>query len=486
MEFPMNPFAAATQFIAAIRSRQVAAVELVGLYSGRRDRLNARVNAIVTPMFATALEQAREIDGGIGTDAGALTGLPITIKDGIHVAGLPSTGGMIEPDLAIVDEDAPNVARLRAAGAVILGKTNVPVANADWQAVNKIFGRTTNPWNPDLTCGGSTGGGAAAVAAGLSAAKLGSDIGGSIRIPAAFCGLFAHKPSSGVHSNSGHFPWRGNVPNPALGLAVQGPLARSAEDLELLLRVLAGAEGLAAKAWRIDLPPPRFESLEACRVGILRLPDWIPVEQSILDAEQALAEGLAKRGTKVHDVDVARYVGDLAQYYKHYLTQLQCVLGGATPPGARAKAAAKMRTYDDPFLLAIADGLEGSAALLIEMLEVGERYKRQWESVFRDIDVLLSPVCSVNAFPHDDSFFYDRTLDIDGVRHPYYRLSAIPSLASLAGLPVTVFPTGRYATTGAPIGLQAMGAYLEDRTTLAFARLVEREFGGFTPPPGFD
>lgn len=482
----MDPFAAATQVIAAIRSRQVAAVEMVGLYSGRGDRLNARVKAIVTPSLETALEQARKIDVDIDTSTGALTGLPITIKDGIHVAGLPSTGGMIEPDLAIADEDAPNVARLRAAGAVILGKTNVPVANADWQAVNKIFGRTTNPWNPDLTSGGSTGGGAAAVAAGLSAAELGSDIGGSIRIPAAFCGLFAHKPSSGVTSNSGHFPWRGNVPNPALGLAVQGPLARSAEDLELLLKVLAGAEGLAAKAWRIDLPPPRFESLEACRVGILRVPDWIPVEQGILDAEQALAEGLAKHGTKVHDVDVARHVGDLAQYYKHYLMQLQCVLGGATPPGARAKAAAKMRTYDDPFLLAIADGLEGSAALLIEMLEVGERYKRQWESVFRDIDVLLSPVCSVNAFPHDDSFFYDRTLDINGVRHPYYRLSAIPSLASLAGLPVTVFPTGRFATTGAPIGLQVMGGYLEDRTTLAFARLVECEFGGFAPPPGFD
>ena len=484
----MNPFSQANSILASIRHAETRAADWAELYRARYERLNSRVNAIVRPDRERAMGRAQgvNLERSRSSAVPPLAGLPVTIKDGIHVAGLPSTGGMIEPDLAIVDEDAPNVARLRAAGVVILGKTNVPVANADWQAVNKLFGRTLNPWNPDLTSGGSTGGGAAAVAAGLSAAELGSDIGGSIRIPAAFCGLFALKPSSGVTSNSGHFPWRGNVPNPALGLAVQGPLARSAEDLELLLKVLTGAEGLAARAWRIDLPPPRFESLENCRVGILRVPEWIPVEQSILDAQQALADGLAKRGTRVHEVDVARHVGDLAQYYKHYLTQLQCVLGGATPAGARAKAAAKMRTYDDPFLLAIADGLEGSAALLIEMLEAGERYKRQWESVFRDIDVLLSPVCSVNAFPHDDSFFYDRTLAINGARHPYYRLSAIPSLASLAGLPVTVFPTGRYAATGAPIGLQVMGAYLDDCTTLAFARLVEREFGGFTPPPGFD
>jgi amidase len=393
---------------------------------------------------------------------------------------------MIEPGLAIADEDAPNVARLRAAGAVILGKTNVPVANADWQAVNKLFGRSLNPWNPALTPGGSTGGGAAAVSAGLSAAELGSDIGGSIRIPAAFCGLFAHKPSAGAVSNAGHFPWRGNIPNPALDLAAQGPLTRSAEDLDLFLDVLAGANGLDAKAWRLELPRPRFESLQRCRVGVLKLPAWIAVEQSILDARQELADGLARRGASVREIDLSGTFGDLTQYYRQYLTSLQCVLGGATPPHARAKAAAKMRTYDDTFLAAVADGLEGSAALLIEMLEAGQRYRRQWETVFREIDVLLSPVCNVNAFPHDDAFFYDRKLVIDGAQYPYYRLSAIPSLASLAGLPVTVFPTGRRAVSGAPIGLQVMGAFLEDRTTIRFARLVEAEFGGFTPPPGFE
>ena len=482
----MNPFATATQIVAAIRARQTTAVEMVTLYRERRERFQERVNAIVSPDYGRALGRAREVDAATGPGGPSLAGLPITIKDGIHVAGLPSTGGMIEPDLAIAEEDSPNVRSLRAAGAVILGKTNIPVANADWQAVNRLFGRTTNPWNAELTPGGSTGGGAAAVAAGLSAAELGSDIGGSIRIPAAFCGLFGHKPSATVLSNSGHFPWKGNVPNPAMRLAAQGPLARSAQDLELLIGVLAGPDGLEGKGWRMDLPPPRIESLAGCRVGVLRLPAWIPVERSITDAQQALADTLSNRGAIVRGVDLAPQFGDLTNYYRHYLTQLQCILGGATPPGARARAAAKMRTYDDPFLAAVADGLEGSAALMLEMLDAGERYKAKWEVVFRDIDVLLSPVCSVNAFPHDDSFFYDRTLLIDGASHPYYRLSSIPALASLPGLPATVFPTGRFAESGAPIGLQAMGAYLEDRTTLSFARLVEAETGGFEPPPGFD
>jgi amidase len=481
----MNPFATATELLEAFRRGETAAVELVRVYQERRVRFADRVNAIVTPDDERSLQAAQRCDSLRGTPAaGVLNGLPLTIKDGIHVAGLPTTGGMIEPAKAVARDDAPNVERLREAGAIVLGKTNVPVANADWQAVNAFFGRTSNPWNPELTCGGSTGGGAAALASGLSAAELGSDIGGSIRIPAAFCGVFGHKPSATALPGSGHFPWR-NFPNPARGLAVQGPLARSAADLELLFDVLAGADGLERKAWRLELPRARFERLADCRVGVLKVPEWIPVEASILGAQQALTDTLAKCGAQVRSVDLAPHFGDLTGYYKDFLTQLQCILGGALPAVTRAKAAAKMRGYQDPFLDAIADGLEGGAGLLITLLETSERYKAQWERVFQDVDALLSPVCSTNAFAHDDSYFYDRELPIDGVPTPYYRLSSLPSIASMAGLPATVFPSGRQAATGAPIGLQVTGAYLEDRSTLRFARLVEAEIGGFVAPPGF-
>lgn len=478
----MNPYATATQIVAACRRGETSAAAMVEQCRERRERLRDRINAIVTPDYARALETARQLDSNRTGSIGVLHGLPLTIKDGIHVAGLPSTGGMIEPTQAIATEDAPNVRSLRDAGAVVLGKTNIPVANADWQAVNPLFGRTTNPWNADLTSGGSTGGGAAAVASGLSAAELGSDIGGSIRIPAAFCGLFGHKPSWSVMPRSGHFPGQ-NVPNPARGLAVQGPLARSAADLELLFGVLCGAEGLEGKGWRLALPAARFDRLAGCRVGVLRLPDWIRVEGVILDAQQALCDTLAQRGARVQEFDVTPLLGDLGTYYRHYLTLLQCLLAGQLPAATRVKAASKMRGYHDPFLDAVADGLEGSAGLLVDLVEASERWKLAWERVFRDVDVLLSPVCSTSAFPHDDGYFYDRTLGVDGQRMPYYQLSALPSLATLGGLPATVFPTGRFAPTGAPIGLQVMGAYLEDRSTLRFAQLVEAETGGFTPPP---
>lgn len=455
------------------------------MYGERRERLASRVNAIVTPDYERALQAAERCDAAKGDRTRPLNGLPVTIKDGIHVAGLPTTGGMVEPAKAVAAEDAPNVRCWREAGAVVLGKTNVPVANADWQAVNPLFGRTANPWNPDLTCGGSTGGGAAALATGLSAAELGSDIGGSIRIPAAFCGVFGHKPSAGLVPCSGHFPWR-NFPNPARGLAVQGPLARSAADLELLVGLLAGADGLESKAWRLDAPPARFERLAGCRVGVLGVPDWIPVERSILDAQQRLCDALAKCGARVRSVDLAPHFGDFSAYYQDFLRQLQCILGGGLPAATRAKAAAKMRSYGDAYLDAIAEGLEGNAGMLLALLETSERYKAEWERVFADIDVLLSPACGTNAFPHDDSYFYERKLLIDGVPTPYYRLSALPSLASMAGLPATVFPSGRFTASGAPIGLQVTGAYLEDSSTLRFARLVEEEFGGFVPPPGYD
>jgi amidase len=481
----LNPFATATAIVAACRRGETTAAEMVAMYCERREQLRDRVNGIVTPDYGRALEAAKRLDEDRAGKSGALHGVPMTIKDGIHVAGLPSTGGMIEPAKAIAAEDAPNVRRLRDAGAVILGKTNVPVANADWQALNPLFGRTSNPWNASLTSGGSTGGGAAAVAAGLSAAELGSDLGGSIRIPAAFCGLFGHKPSWSVMPRGGHFPWQ-NFPNPARGLAVQGPLARGAADLELLFDVLCGAEGLEEKGWRLTLPPARFNRLAQCRVGVLLLPDWIPVEGAILDAQQALCDTLAQRGAQVREFDATPSFGDLSALYRHYLSLLQCLLAGSLPAATRAKAAAKMRGYQDPFLDAVAEGLEGSAGLLIELVEMSERYKAAWERVFKDFDVLLSPACSTNAFPHDDSYFYDRTLLVDGERMPYYRLSAIPSLATLGGLPATVFPSGRLAPTGAPIGLQVMGAYLEDRSTLRFTQLVEAAIGGFTPPPGFD
>jgi amidase len=480
----MNPYATAGQIIESIRRRTSSASEWLELYVQRRVALNERINAIVSTDDETASKQARAIDAAArsGGETGALGGLPMTVKDGIAVRGLPSTGGMLQPAASIASEDAPTVRSLRAAGAVLLGKTNVPVGNSDWQADNPLFGRSNNPWNPLLTPGGSTGGGAAAVAAGLSAAELGSDIGGSIRIPAAFCGLFGHKPSLTTLPRSGHFP-RGNAPNPGQVLGVQGPLTRSAADLQLLLETVRAADGLEGKGWRLELPRPRFDRFAGCRVGVLSLPGWLPVDDSILGAQEQICSLLGSRGTRVRDLDVEPYVGDLQQYYRDYLELLQCSLAAALPPDRRSKAAQKMRGYGDVFLDAVADGLEADAGRLLALLERTERSRSRWERVFGEVDVILSPVCSSNAFPHDDGYFYDRVLEVNREPMPYYRLSALPALASFAGLPATVFPTGRFDARGAPVGLQVMGAYLEDLTTIRFTALLEAERGGFDAPP---
>jgi amidase len=273
----MDAFATATDMLEALRTRQVTSQELLDLHLRRIERYNPRLNAIVIPntdarQTAVAADAARAHGG-----AQALLGLPLTMKDCLYVAGLPTTGGVPERRQTIADADARIVARVRAAGAVLLGKTNVPPYAADWQAANPLFGRSNNPWDLTRTPGGSTGGGAAAVAAGLTPLEFGGDFAGSIRVPAAFCGIYGHKPSETALPPSGHFPGL-NAPNAAIAMAVQGPLARSAADLELAFNIIAGPDVGEDVAWRLDIPPARHQRLAQYRVAILPPIPWVPVE----------------------------------------------------------------------------------------------------------------------------------------------------------------------------------------------------------------
>lgn len=234
----MDPFASATELLADLRAAKFAASDLTELYIRRIEMYDTKLNAVVVRDFARARQAARAADKG---DAGALHGLPMTLKESINVAGLGTTCGVPDWKTFVSEHDAPAWSRLRAAGAVLMGKTNVPPMLADWQSSNPIHGRTNNPWDLARTPGGSSGGSAAALAAGLTALEVGSDIGGSIRVPAAFCGVYGHRPSETLLPRSGQFPIP-PLPNAAVVMGVQGPLARSAEDLELALSVLAGAE----------------------------------------------------------------------------------------------------------------------------------------------------------------------------------------------------------------------------------------------------
>ncbi len=263
---------AASRLAAAIRDRTISSRELLDLYVHRVERINPSINAVVTLDVERATEAAHAADdatvAAAGPDElGSLHGLPITVKDAIETAGIRSTGGATELTDHVPEVDAPAVARLRGAGAIVFGKTNAPRWSGDIQTFNDVFGTTNNPWDRTRTPGGSSGGAAAAVAAGLTSFELGTDIGGSVRIPSHFCGVFGHKPSYGVVSQRGYLDHVGGGVIDA-DINVFGPMARSAADLDLLLGVLAGPDRELATAWRLELPPPRHDDLGSYRVGL--------------------------------------------------------------------------------------------------------------------------------------------------------------------------------------------------------------------------
>ena len=485
----LDPFTTAGDMLRALAGRQVSAVELLELHVVRIARHDGTLNAIVTRDFERARRQAEAADTARARgEEGPLLGLPMTLKESINVTGLRTTVGVPEWSRFVSDHDAPATTRVRKAGAVVVGKTNVPPVLADWQADNPIFGRTVNPWDPARTPGGSTGGGAAALAAGLTPLEVGSDIGGSIRVPAAFCGVYGHKPSETALPRSGQFPYP-PMPNAAVAMGVQGPLARSAEDLELALDVLAGPDTGEDTAWRLELPAARHTRLAEFRIAVLPPIDWLPVDGEITTSLDRLAAGLASAGATVKRAQ-PEILGDLRRHHALYRMLLAAVTSARLPEEERQRRVEIWKTRDDEFGQASLRGLRAGAAEYIGYFGQREQFRAAFRAFFREWDVLLAPITLGPAFPHvpkpyppDAKSLHD-TLEV-GDRNVLYDLQLVyPGVATLAGQPATAFPVG-LTRAGLPIGLQAIGPYLEDRTPIRFAGLVAREIGGFTPPPRF-
>jgi amidase len=482
----LDGFASAGAMLGALCQGQISAVELLELHLQRIERHNLTLNAIVIPNYDRARQVAVQADAARthGEDK-PLLGLPLTIKDCIDAKGLPTTGGLPERIEAIAEADAPVTARVRASGAVIMGKTNVPPYAGDWQSMNPLFGRTNNPWDLTRTPGGSTGGGAAAVAAGLTPLEFGGDLAGSIRVPAAFCGIYGHKPSQAAVPSRGHFP--GPTALRAIpGMSVHGPLARCAEDLELALDVITGPDVDQDVAWRLELPPARHCRLVDFRVAVLPPIEWLPVDVEIVTALDELATELGRLGTRVQVIQPEAF-GDLCAYFSTYVSILAV---GSTMGRSREECleeAETERRYATTFdALAWADGLEASASDYIRWYGRRDRYRAALREFFTEWDVLLSPVNFVNAFPHTDAPRHERWFDVNGERVTRYGWQSVyASLANLSGHPATAFPVG-LTQSGLPIGLQAMGPDLEDRTPIRFSALVAREVGGFRRPSGYD
>jgi len=486
----IDAFATATEMLAALRTKQVSAVELLELHIRRITRHNPALNAIVEQDFDRARDEAKAADARRqrGDDA-PLLGLPMTLKESINVRGLRTTAGMEHWKDFRSEHDAPVTVRVKAAGAVVMAKTNVPQMLADWQSANPVYGRTNNPWDVTRTPGGSTGGGAAALAAGLTPLEFGSDIGGSIRVPAAFCGVYGHRPSETAMPRSGQLPMP-PLPNAAVVMGVQGPMARSAADLDLALDVAAGAEAGEDVAWRLTLPTARRERLADFRVAVLPSLDWMPLDAEVAAALDTVTSRLSRLGAKMQVVQPEIF-GDHREHYALYLTLLAAITSARLSAEQRAARLSVIRTRDDEWSRALQRGLESPASDYLVWIGQRERYRAAWRAFFRDWDVLLMPTFFTPAYPHWDKPWpgtpesIRKTTDING--KPVLEELGLfcASVATLSGQPATAFPAG--LTRGRlPIGLQAIGPYLEDRTPIRFAALVGAELGGFTAPRGYD
>jgi amidase len=444
----------ATSLAAAIRAKELSSRELLTSFLDRIERLNGPINAVVTLDEERAFAAADAADAATarGDSLGPLHGLPTTIKDAIATEGIRSTGGAVELTDHVPTADAPAVARLKAAGAIVFGKTNLPRWSGDLETFNELFGTTNNPWDVERVPGGSSGGAGAAVAAGFTSFELGTDIGGSVRIPSHFNGVFGLKPSFGVVPQHGYLDHTegGTID---VDINVFGPLARSADDLDLLLGVLAGPDPAHALAWRLDLPPAQG----SYRVGVWFDEPACPVSLDYRALLTAAADRLADAGLEVEEAHPPIDFG--AQVLLFNLLVL-----AAMSPSQPAD---------------VADTL-GSHHQWIRQDIDRQRMRAVWAEWFESYDILLCPVTPSAALPHQQGEFATRTMTIDDVERSYFDNVAWTGLIGVLGLPSAVPPIGR-TPDGLPVGVQCVAPFLRDRDAIDVARML----GSYEPPPGF-
>jgi amidase len=473
----------ATDLLAALERRDVSSVELLEATLARIDALNPALNAVVAERRDLARAAALESDARRARgEAGPLEGLPMTIKDAFDVTGMPATTGAPPYRDRIPEEDAAAVRRLRAAGAVILGKSNVSAWCMDFQATNPVYGTSNNPWDVARSPGGSSGGAAAAVATGMSALELGSDLGGSIRWPAHACGIFGLKPTFGLVSKRGHNPPPPGIPAEG-DLSVAGPLARGAADLGLMLDVIMGPPAL-------DGVKPRLEPARRTRPEGLRVALWLdepltPVHPEVAGAVREAAERLGQAGAIIDEA--ARPAASFAEIYETYALLNHAIVAADLPEKVRQRLAASVpdaRPGDLDHRSLQARGARLDAAGLADLHGHRERLKRAWDAFFGKFDVVLAPPAPVPAILHDHApDLHARSLDLGANgRAPYLDFLKWSSLATVCHLPAVVVPVRRTAG-GLPVGVQAIGPEGGDRSVLAVATMLEQLGCRYAPPP---
>ena len=437
-----------------IRDRTVSSVEVLEAHLAHIDIHNPQLNAIITLDRENAYQQAQKADEALalGQNWGGLHGVPVTIKDSLETKGIRTTSSYEPLADYIPTQDATVVAKLRAAGAIILGKTNLPKLTGDFQTNSPLFGRTNNPWNLNYTPGGSTGGGAAGVAAGLSPLELGSDLGGSIRVPAHFCGVFGLKPTEHRVSTLGHIPELPGKPKTIRHLQTIGPLARSVEDLRLCLLLIQGLD--PQQNWLLPIAEDQriIENLRSCRYA------WT---------------------VGFGDIPASRETKTSLEKLALTLENLGCCIEEHNPPNLDFTIAKE--TYSE--ILSFEFGRSQVNQQQYEhALKKRDRLIAELESFLAEWDVWLCPVVPIPAFTHRQS---GEPIEIDGKQFPYLKgIGAYTTIFNLTGHPVIMLPLTQ-SQQGLPIGVQVVGRRGSDMRLLLIAEKLTQVTGLFQPPPGY-
>ena len=468
-----------------IKTQEITSIELTKTYIDRIEKYDDSINAVVVRIFDQALEAAHKADKALanGEYWGPLHGLPMTIKESYKIKDTKATWGNEAYRNNMADSDGLAVQRLKDAGAHFLGKTNVPLDLADFQSFNSIYGQTNNPWDVTKIPGGSSGGSAAALAAGFTGLEAGSDIGGSIRNPAHYCGVYGHKPTHAIIPSSGH-ELVANVPEP--DLSVCGPLARSAQDLRIALDIMSGPFGEESVGWKLDLPEPKFNDLKDLKVAIWSTDEMAPVASEISERAIMVGEKLAGLGAVVsYD---ARPKFDTLHQEIVYQTLLQSVMSVSMPKDEVEKVQEIVNNLEtDDFS---AEALLARGTVLSHRNWIRSNYQREqikiaWSQFFKEWDILICPQQATTAFDHDHRKFSERKITVDNHEQPYFQQIFWAGMIVNAHLPSTVFPTGP-SNDGLPIGLQAVSGLYQDKKTIKFCELLSQEIGGFIPPPDYE
>ncbi len=468
-----------------IRRRKISCLELLDHYLDRVERLNPSLNAIISTDIPVARRLALDADNALAQNhkVGPLHGIPMTVKESFDVRGLPTTWGVHANRKNIAKQDAVAVQRLREAGAIIFGKTNIPIWLADCQSFNAIYGRTANPWDVKRTPGGSSGGSAAALSAGLTGFEVGSDIAGSIRNPAAHCGLFGHKPTMGICSTIGHTLSQNVAP---IDMLVIGPLARSAGDLDVGLSAIQGLDEIEETGLRLSLPPPIKKSIEEYKVSILVEDDSVKLSSDVITLQQELADFL--KSSKVEIEVGVRPDFDANEAHRLYDIMLRATTSGRQTEedfSENLKARNALEPGDDSKWARMLRGMTLSHRDWTTINEARHRIRWKWHEFFQKYDLMLTAATVTTAIPHTDTPPYERIIPIDGTLQPFMNQIWLPGYSNFTYLPTTVAPIG-LAGDGMPVGVQIIGPQYSDRTCIHFAGLLEKYYRRFSPPPGYD